>query len=62
LLARREFLLRLDTEIARRAESQPLQWAGETLLARAPLTPAAGGATPAERLESVLLDPVYQLK
>jgi uncharacterized protein (DUF1800 family) len=53
---------RLHTQFAQLAESRPPDWGRESLLVRAPVSEADSGATPADRLAAVLLDPAYHLK
>ncbi|MET0291422.1 MAG: DUF1800 domain-containing protein [Steroidobacteraceae bacterium] len=53
---------RLGVKFDARAESLSSRWAEEHLLVRPPLLPAEPGATPSQRLQAALLDPVYHLR
>lgn len=52
----------MTNQIGRFAESQPLQPLQAVLLALPPVSPAEDSAKPPEKLQSWLLDPVYNLK
>jgi len=53
---------RLHADFAQFAESKSPAWGRDSLLVRAPVDEADSGATPADRLAAVLLDPTYHLK
>ncbi len=53
---------RLHERFAQFAESRSPTWGRESLLVRKPVSEAENGATPADRLAAVLLDPTYHLK
>ncbi len=53
---------RLHADFAQLAEAKPPGWGREELLVRAPVGEPESGATPADRLAALLLDPVYHLK